>query len=374
MVNQDGLVDKLVVTADGTGQVGHAGSALLAGAADRIGLTAALSQAMASTRERRSVHDPGVVLRDLIVCLADGGDCLSDLGALRDQRDLFGGVASDSTAFRVIDSIDEQCLARLREGDRGGARARVGARRSPAGDRARHRRDPDDGALRQGAGRRQLQGWLWPPSAVVLSRRKRRGPGGCAAARQRGVEHRLRSHRGARRGAGPARPRGAARRDPRARGWRRRLASGDALVSRREDRLLGRLRSRRARGSSSGCATDWPTSRGGSPATRARRSCASRATGPGQASSPPPSRACGRCPLPPASWPCPRHPTSSSRPTPAAGLPANRPQPAGNHPQPPLPRAGGPTQPHHAPQNSSQPLRRPGQPLTASGTDQTLGA
>ena len=115
MVKQDGLVDKLVVTADGAGQVGHAGSALLAGTADRVGLTAALSEAMAPTRERRSAHDPGVVLRDLVVCLADGGDCLSDLGAVRDQLDLFGQVASDSTAFRTIDSIDEQCLARLRE-------------------------------------------------------------------------------------------------------------------------------------------------------------------------------------------------------------------------------------------------------------------
>jgi len=34
---------------------------------------------------------------------------------LRDQLDLFGGVASDSTAFGVIDSIDEACLERLRE-------------------------------------------------------------------------------------------------------------------------------------------------------------------------------------------------------------------------------------------------------------------
>jgi len=114
MVQREGLVDKLHVTADGTGQVGHAGSALLAGVADRIGLTRALSEAMAPTRQRRSAHDPGVVLRDLAVMLADGGECLADLGALRDQLDLFGGVASDSTAFRVIDSTDEQCLDRLR--------------------------------------------------------------------------------------------------------------------------------------------------------------------------------------------------------------------------------------------------------------------
>src|SRR5450755_3077154 len=65
-------------------------------------------------RERRSAHDPGVVLRDLVVMLADGGECLADLGAQRDQPDLFGNVASDSTAFRVIDSIDQECLGRLR--------------------------------------------------------------------------------------------------------------------------------------------------------------------------------------------------------------------------------------------------------------------
>src|SRR4051812_5999631 len=37
--------------------------------------------------------------------LGDGGECVSDLGAVRDQQALFGPVASDSTAFRVIDRI-----------------------------------------------------------------------------------------------------------------------------------------------------------------------------------------------------------------------------------------------------------------------------
>jgi hypothetical protein len=115
MVKHEGLTDKLAVTADGTGQVSHAGSALLAGLADRVGLTAALSEAMTGTRERRSAHDPGAVLRDLIVMAADGGDCLSDLGTLRDQDHLFGHVASDSTAFRVISSIDQERLEALRE-------------------------------------------------------------------------------------------------------------------------------------------------------------------------------------------------------------------------------------------------------------------
>ncbi|MGI8756285.1 MAG: transposase [Acidimicrobiales bacterium] len=108
------MLDSLRVTADGTGVVGHAGSALLAGTADRIGLTRALSKAMKPIRQRASAHDPGVVLRDLAVMLADGGDCLADLGALRNQEDLFGGVASDSTAFRVINSIDAAPLERVR--------------------------------------------------------------------------------------------------------------------------------------------------------------------------------------------------------------------------------------------------------------------
>ena len=37
--------------------------------------------------------------------LADGGECVSDLGAVREQDALFGSVASDSTAFRTIDRI-----------------------------------------------------------------------------------------------------------------------------------------------------------------------------------------------------------------------------------------------------------------------------
>ena len=143
MVQREGLVEKLVVKADGTGQVSHAGSALVAGLADRVGLTRALSVAMAPTRQRRSAHDPGVVLRDLAVTLADGGDCLADLGALRDQLDLFGNVASDATAFRVIDSIDEACLDRLR-GAVAVARARtwqVGARPQRRGEQEQERRD-----------------------------------------------------------------------------------------------------------------------------------------------------------------------------------------------------------------------------------------
>jgi Transposase DDE domain group 1 len=80
------------VRAEAEGIVSHAGAHLLAELGDRVGLTAALSAAMVPTRERRSAHDPGVALRDLIVAIADGGDCVTDLGVLRDQE---GAVRSD---------------------------------------------------------------------------------------------------------------------------------------------------------------------------------------------------------------------------------------------------------------------------------------
>ena len=85
--------------------VSHAGSALVAQVADKSGLTRALSQGLDVLQLRVGSHDRGRVVRDLAVMLADGGDCLSDLGAVRDQAALFGQAASDSTAFRVIDQI-----------------------------------------------------------------------------------------------------------------------------------------------------------------------------------------------------------------------------------------------------------------------------
>jgi len=69
---------------------------------------------MAPSRERRSAHDPGVVLRDLAVSIADGGDCVSDLGVLAGQEPLFGAVASQSTAHRVLKSVEEPLLEEVR--------------------------------------------------------------------------------------------------------------------------------------------------------------------------------------------------------------------------------------------------------------------
>src|SRR3954453_6321440 len=115
-VMRDGRSFTVEVTSDGDGLVSHAGSALLVGAANRIGLTRALSRQLRPLRQRGGGHDPGCVVRDLAVVLADGGDCLSDLAVMIDQAALFGEVASRSTAFRVIDMIarDPGGLERLR--------------------------------------------------------------------------------------------------------------------------------------------------------------------------------------------------------------------------------------------------------------------
>jgi hypothetical protein len=78
------------------------------------GLDRAFADAVGGGRQRRSAHDPGRVLADLAVLLADGGETISDLGVLRDQPDLFGPVASTATAWRVLESIDGTGLARLR--------------------------------------------------------------------------------------------------------------------------------------------------------------------------------------------------------------------------------------------------------------------
>ncbi|WP_034263549.1 IS1380 family transposase [Actinospica robiniae] len=109
---------RLVVSSDGRGVVGHAGSRLLADLAEATGLESAFIDALAGLRQRAGGHAPGRVAVDLAVMLADGGEAISDLAVLRDQAELFGPVASDPTAWRVLNSIDAAAIARLR-----GARA-----------------------------------------------------------------------------------------------------------------------------------------------------------------------------------------------------------------------------------------------------------
>lgn len=125
-VTHDGRQVTVSVSSDGRGLVSHAGAALVAEMADRLGLTSALDRALAGLFERAPTHSPGRVIRDLAVMLADGGDALCDLATVRDQQALFGAVASDSTAYRLIERIaaDPDALARVRAA-RAEARARA---------------------------------------------------------------------------------------------------------------------------------------------------------------------------------------------------------------------------------------------------------
>jgi hypothetical protein len=103
------------VTADGAGIVSHAGAVLLRELADASGLTAGWTKAVIGTYRGVPTHLPGRVLVDLAVTMADGGDCLGDLAALRDQEALFGPVASHPTSYRVLDRVGAVQLAAMRQ-------------------------------------------------------------------------------------------------------------------------------------------------------------------------------------------------------------------------------------------------------------------
>jgi hypothetical protein len=72
------------------------------------------------------------VLTDVAVLLADGGEAISDLAVLRDQPGLFGRVASDATAWRVLDEVAGSGLQQLMRA-RAEARERAWLLRAEAG-------------------------------------------------------------------------------------------------------------------------------------------------------------------------------------------------------------------------------------------------
>jgi len=123
LVNATTASARFEVAFDISGLTSCAGTALLTGLSDALGLTGALEDAL-RVHSRKVAHEPGRVVRDVAAMLADGGDCLSDLGVLRGQEVLFGSVASDATAYRAIERLDEGMLERIRNA-RSRARSRV---------------------------------------------------------------------------------------------------------------------------------------------------------------------------------------------------------------------------------------------------------
>lgn len=120
---------KIMAAADGIGVVSHVGSRLLADLADRTTLTGQLTEALGGLRKPRARHDPGRVLVDLAVAVADGASTISDVAVLADQAELFGAVASDSTCWRLLDQLETAQLAAIASA-RAGAREVVWAQRA----------------------------------------------------------------------------------------------------------------------------------------------------------------------------------------------------------------------------------------------------
>ena len=114
-VHRSRSVRQAEVTTDGRNLVSHAGTAMLSELADRTGLTRGLSEAMAGCGISWHTHDPGVVLTHLAVAIADGADCLCDIDALRKNSELFGEVASVTTAWRAVKATTAPELRAIRK-------------------------------------------------------------------------------------------------------------------------------------------------------------------------------------------------------------------------------------------------------------------
>ena len=113
-VKDDSRIGSLGLVADQSCLVSRSGLALVPELAARLGLERELSDGLAHLFKRRPRHDPGRLLVDLATSLIDGGDCVSDLGVLAEQPDLFGQVASHSTATRLLCALGERELAAIR--------------------------------------------------------------------------------------------------------------------------------------------------------------------------------------------------------------------------------------------------------------------
>jgi len=107
-----GWARDLRVEVAGSGVVAHTGSAAVRLLADRSGLTDRLGEVL-NPKDALVLHDRGRVMTDLAVTIADGGRVMSDLAVLRDQEELFGSVASDTTAWRMLEGIDAHQLSRI---------------------------------------------------------------------------------------------------------------------------------------------------------------------------------------------------------------------------------------------------------------------
>lgn len=111
----------LSVTCDGEGLVGHAGTVLLRKAADRCGLTAALSRALARIGKFPQV-DRSAALVSMAVAIVLGARSMRDIALLDHQAPVFGAPPSDTTVRRTLELADDRTLGKVAK-----ARAKIRA-------------------------------------------------------------------------------------------------------------------------------------------------------------------------------------------------------------------------------------------------------
>ena len=101
----------------------HAGNVATRLLADQVGLTDALSGALAR-RGFTPTHDRGQVLADVAVLIAGGGEAISDIDVLRHQCEVLGSVASAPTVWRALGEVTPAAAKRI-DTARAKARAHV---------------------------------------------------------------------------------------------------------------------------------------------------------------------------------------------------------------------------------------------------------
>ena len=110
------VASRVKVSADGHGVVSHAGIGMLRELADRTGLSAQVTAALADTYNGPWVYAPGAVFADLAAAVADGADCIDGAGQWCAGREhVFGATASTTTMWRLVDQrIDAAHLPGIR--------------------------------------------------------------------------------------------------------------------------------------------------------------------------------------------------------------------------------------------------------------------
>lgn len=121
MRKRSGRLANVTMSADGKGQLGHAGGVVLQLLAEKAGLAEALTGAM-RLPGFHPVHPRGRVLVDLTCAIVLGAEAIGDIALLEHQRAVLGQVASPATVWRVLDEMGPLQRHRI-------ARARAAVRR-----------------------------------------------------------------------------------------------------------------------------------------------------------------------------------------------------------------------------------------------------